>query len=58
MNHDPAEPIKAHWDSVQNDAVFDQSNLIEIVRFLARCAAERDLKQRSTDMQERQGSDD
>lgn len=42
MNYNPTEPIKAHWNSVQGKTSFEQSNLIELVRFLARRAAERD----------------
>ena len=58
MNDNPTKPIKIHWDSVQDSAAFDSSKLIELVRFLARCAAERDIKQQASNSQERQGTND
>lgn len=50
--------INLDWHGAQNDAQYAPEHLLELVRFLARCAAERDAKQQPTDMQERQGTDD
>lgn len=44
MSETRADHIKPDWKEAQNDAQLDQSNLIEIARFMARRAAERDFK--------------
>ncbi len=51
------DKINSDWKEAQNDAQCEQSNLIEIVRFMARRAAERDFKTHK-EAQERKDSDD
>lgn len=37
-----AKGVKLDWVSAQNDTDFKPDNLIDLVKFLARCAAEKD----------------
>ena len=57
MNDTRTDQIKSDWKEAQNDAQLDQSNLIEIVRFLARQAAQRDFEAHK-EAKERKDSDD
>ena len=51
------DKINSDWKAAQNDAQLGQSNLIEIVRFMARRAAERDFNAHK-EAEERKDSDD
>ena len=57
MSDTRTDHIKSDWQEAQNDEQLDQSNLIEIVRFMARRAAERDF-QAQQEAQERKDSND
>lgn len=57
MTDKRADQINSDWKAAQSDAQLNPSTLIEIVRLLARRAAERDFKHYK-EVQERQGFDD
>lgn len=51
--------IQLHWhQSAENDPQFAQDNLLELVKFLARRAAERDFKNHLKHTKERKDSYD